>query len=72
MSKDMASKDYLMDGENVDPNPTRGRTFILGENYVNTNHNSFTGTDPQKQKAAIASLMEMYPDLTEEEIMDFY
>jgi hypothetical protein len=68
----MSKREVTMDGENVDPNPTRGRTFILGEGYTPTEQELSTPIDQQKQMAAIVGLMELYPDLTEDDILDFY
>lgn len=68
---EITKKDYLLDGQALDPNPTRARTFILGEGYIPTERERSTTFGPEDQKETIAWLKERYPQLTDEDILDF-
>ena len=68
---EITKKDYLLDGQTLDPNPTRARTFILGEGYVPTERERSMTFGPEDQRALIDSLKETYPQLTDEDILDF-
>jgi hypothetical protein len=68
---EITKKDYLLGGQALDPNPTRARTFILGEGYVPTERERSATFGPEDQRALIDSLKETYPHLTDEDILDF-
>ena len=71
---EITKKDYLLDGQALDPNPTRARTFILGEGYIPTEREPSVVTEEQRQRmfqAQVNALKAQYPQLTEEDILDF-
>lgn len=72
MSKDVANKDYLMDGQNVDPNPTRARTFNLGSDENDTSQKPLDDTEKQRRRrlaeGILAGRERDWPGLTVEEV----
>ena len=68
---EITKKDNLLDGQTLDPNPARARTFILGEGHVPTDRERSTTFGPEDQMETIAWLKERYPQLTEEDILGF-
>lgn len=72
MSKDVANKDYLMDGQNVNPNPTRTRTFNLGSDENDTSQKPLDDTEKQRRRrlaeGILAGRERDWPGLTVEEV----
>lgn len=68
MNKEAPSKDYLMDGENVDPNPTRVRTFNLGSDENDTSQKPLDDTEKQRRRRLAEGIQLQYPQLTVEEV----
>ena len=72
MNKEAPSKDYLMDGENVDPNPTRVRTFNLGLDENDTFQKPLDDTEKQRRRrlaeGILAGREKDWPGLTVEQV----
>lgn len=68
MSKDITGKDYLMDREKVDPNPTRARTFNLGSDENDTSQKPLDVSEKQRRRRLAEGLQAQYPQLTVDEV----
>jgi len=68
---EITKKDYLLDGQTLDPNPTRARTFILGEIKIPTERLSCTDTERQKLQWQIDMVKRNHPNLTDDEILEW-